>query len=192
LVVVQAAAAAALVGVHAEQVEDLHLVAVREVAAAVAPALAAGRGHERAHELDVIIEAAVELLLRREVALRDLDRAVLAGLPLLRGPRRIDLVPVLAVEDDDRPLRRLLPHRGRLPLDALHLIRGAARGALDGARAVGAGPLDVAALVLERDGVALDLAVELDFADLAAAEILAEIDLEGVLAHRDDAGLELP
>src|SRR6187200_1469034 len=94
-------------------------VPVGQVAAAVASPLAPRGRLEGTEELDVIVETAVELLLRIHAALGDLDRTVLGGLPLLRGLRRGDVLEVLAVEHHDRALGRLLAHRGRLPFDPL-------------------------------------------------------------------------
>src|SRR5690606_2967476 len=118
-----------------EAVEELALVAVLEVDAAVGAGLPAGVGHEGEPELQVQLEVLEGALAQRadveEGAVGELDG--LAAHPLLRAG---------AVEQDDRALRRLLPQHRALALDFLQ------------------GGLDLAPFGFGGEGFAADLAGE--------------------------------
>src|SRR5262249_6065239 len=101
-------AALVLLALQAEAVQHLDLDAVHEDAA-VAAALAARLRHEGRAQLDVQL-ARGEALLAARAAVEQVALDHLAVLPL---------VGALAVEQHDRPLRRLRPQRRALALDAL-------------------------------------------------------------------------
>ena len=179
--VVVDAAALVVFALEAETVEDLQFIAVLDVDAAVAPALAAAEGFEGEDEFEVQVKG-LEGLLGFAAGGEPFPFIEVAVVPGVGGA---------AVEEDDGAFGGFGTLGGAVAHDALELEGGALVGFSAEAEGVeGGGPG-----AFESDGVALALAFDFDFGGAIPAgtgEALAVEDgAEGVVAEGDDVGAEL-